>query len=128
LAEDRDLLNTALGDVCSRDLTTLSPTDAIETAVARMRESAVRRLPVVEEGRPVGILALGDLAVEQDASSCRACRRRIVGVVRISPVVRRIGLSVLRGAPENPARTGPAQQSLLRYGLSEFWWRRAGPC
>jgi CBS domain-containing protein len=57
LAEDRDPVNTALGDVCSRDLTILSPSDAIETAVAKMRESTVRRLPVVEEGRPVGILA-----------------------------------------------------------------------
>ena len=40
-----------------------------ETAVARMRASAIRRLPVVEDGRPVGILALGDLAAERDPGS-----------------------------------------------------------
>jgi CBS domain-containing protein len=81
LAEDRDPMNTALGDVCSRDLTTLSPSDAIETAVARMRESAVRRLPVVEEGRPVGILALGDLAVERDPES-------VLGEISAAPPTR----------------------------------------
>jgi CBS domain-containing protein len=69
LAEGRDPAKTALGDVCSRDLTTLRPNDAVETAVAKMRESAIRRLPVVEEGRPVGVVALGDLAVERDPES-----------------------------------------------------------
>ncbi|MBX9399068.1 CBS domain-containing protein [Streptomyces sp. TRM72054] len=34
-----------------------------------MRERAVRRLPVVEGGRPVGIVSLGDLAVERDPDS-----------------------------------------------------------
>jgi CBS domain-containing protein len=67
--KDRDPAKPALGDVCSRDLTTLNPSDAIETAVAKMRESAIRRLPVVEEGRPVGIVTLGDLAVERDPRS-----------------------------------------------------------
>jgi CBS domain-containing protein len=81
LAEGRDPVETALGDVCSRDLTTLGPSDAIETAVARMRESAIRRLPVVEEGRPVGILAPGDLAVERDPES-------VLGRIRAAPPTR----------------------------------------
>jgi CBS domain-containing protein len=34
-----------------------------------MREKAVRRLPVVEGGRPVGIVSLGDLAVEREPQS-----------------------------------------------------------
>jgi CBS domain-containing protein len=69
LAEGLDPSRTPLGTVCSRELTTVSPGDAIETAVARMRESAIRRLPVVEDGRLVGILALGDLAVEREPES-----------------------------------------------------------
>jgi CBS domain-containing protein len=69
LAEGLDPARTALGVVCSRELTTLDPGDAIDTAVTLMRESAIRRLPVVESGRPVGILALGDLAVERDPQS-----------------------------------------------------------
>ncbi|GJF25963.1 hypothetical protein SHO565_65270 [Streptomyces sp. HO565] len=34
-----------------------------------MREHAVRRVPVVDEGHPVGIVALGDLAMERDPGS-----------------------------------------------------------
>jgi CBS domain-containing protein len=69
VAEDRDLSHTSLGEICSREILALRPEDAIETAVATMREHAVRRLPVVEEGRPVGIVSLGDLAVERDPHS-----------------------------------------------------------
>ena len=58
-----------LAEVCSRDLTTLSPTDRVEDAVSYMREKAIRRLPVVEGGKPVGIVSLGDLAVERDPHS-----------------------------------------------------------
>ena len=34
-----------------------------------MRTHAVRRLPVVEGGQAVGIVSLGDLAVERDPGS-----------------------------------------------------------
>jgi CBS domain-containing protein len=37
--------------------------------VSLMREKAIRRLPVVEGGKPVGIVSLGDLAVERDPHS-----------------------------------------------------------
>jgi CBS domain-containing protein len=58
-----------LGEICSRELTTLSPTDTVEDAVSLMRQKAIRRLPVVENGQPVGILSLGDLALEKDPHS-----------------------------------------------------------
>jgi CBS domain-containing protein len=58
-----------LGEICSRELTTLSPTDRVEDAVTLMREKAIRRLPVVENGQPVGIISLGDLTVEEDPHS-----------------------------------------------------------
>jgi signal-transduction protein with cAMP-binding, CBS, and nucleotidyltransferase domain len=34
-----------------------------------MRENALRRLPVIEDGRPIGIVSLGDLAVERETGS-----------------------------------------------------------
>jgi CBS domain-containing protein len=37
-----------------------------------MREHDVRRAPVVQDGRPVGIVSLGDLAVELDSDSALA--------------------------------------------------------
>jgi CBS domain-containing protein len=69
IAEGRDPATAKLADICSRDMTTLSPTDTVEDAVRLMRDKAVRRLPVVEEGKPVGIVSLGDLAVTQDPHS-----------------------------------------------------------
>jgi CBS domain-containing protein len=66
VAEGRDLTATKVADICSRDLTTMAPADSVEDAVRLMREKAVRRLPVVEEGIAVGIISLGDLALSQD--------------------------------------------------------------
>ncbi|HEX6206856.1 MAG TPA: CBS domain-containing protein [Actinomycetota bacterium] len=64
---------TPLSEVASEDVVTLSPSDAVAQAVAEMRDKAIRRLPVVdEEGRPVGIVSIGDLAVERDADSALA--------------------------------------------------------
>jgi CBS domain-containing protein len=50
-------------------LLTVPPTDSVEDAVRLMRTHAIRRLPVVEGGKAVGIVSLGDLAVERDPRS-----------------------------------------------------------
>lgn len=69
VAEGRDPASTLAGEVISADpLTTESTVDASE-AVRLMRDHAVRRLPVVEDDRVVGVVSLGDLAVERDPSS-----------------------------------------------------------
>jgi len=72
VAEDRDPATTTVGDIASRDPTTIESDRPEEDAVALMRERALRRLPVVEGGQPVGILTLGDLSVERDPDSALA--------------------------------------------------------
>jgi len=72
LAEGRDPATTKVGDICSRELTTLAPTDSVADAVRMMRQKALRRLPVVEGDRPVGIVTIGDLAIERDRDSALA--------------------------------------------------------
>lgn len=72
VAEGLDPRVNTLDQICSRTLTTVSPDDSIETAEGLMRERAIRRLPVVKRGRPVGIVSLGDLAIEQDRDSALA--------------------------------------------------------
>jgi CBS domain-containing protein len=72
VAEGRDVKTTRVGEVTSRDLETLAPTDSVDDAVRIMRERKIRRLPVVEGGRPVGIVSLGDLALERDQDSVLA--------------------------------------------------------
>jgi hypothetical protein len=69
VAEGRDLAATKVGDIYSQELTSVSPTDEVEQAVLLIREKAVRRLPVVEGGKPVGVVSIGDLAIERDPHS-----------------------------------------------------------
>lgn len=54
---------------CSDELVTVSPDEDLTQAVELMREHSVRRIPVVDHGRPVGIVSLGDMAMERDPES-----------------------------------------------------------
>jgi signal-transduction protein with cAMP-binding, CBS, and nucleotidyltransferase domain len=72
VAEGRDPNSTSIGEICSRDVATVTPDDSIGDAVRLMSEKAVRRLPVIENGRVAGIVSLGDLAIEQDPDSALA--------------------------------------------------------
>ncbi len=72
VAEGGDPNTMRLGQVLSGDLTSVSPDDPVERAVQLMRDRAVRRLPVVEDGKPVGVVSIGDLAMERDAGSVLA--------------------------------------------------------
>lgn len=72
VAESRDPDTTTLGEVCTSEVFALTPDDPIDEAIRLMGENAIRRVPVVELGRPVGIVAIGDLAVHLDPSSALA--------------------------------------------------------
>jgi CBS domain-containing protein len=72
VAEGRDPNRAMLGEICSRSLVHVSPDDPIEHAVALMRQRAVRRLPVVLDGTPVGIISLGDVVSARDPESALA--------------------------------------------------------
>lgn len=72
LAENRDPATTRLADICSADVVALGPDDDVSKAVQLVRERAVRRIPVVENGRPVGIVSIGDLALDRDSDSALA--------------------------------------------------------
>jgi CBS domain-containing protein len=69
VAEGMNPNETVLAQIASKELVTVSPEASVEDAVRLMRERAIRRLPVVEDGRPVGIVSLGDLAVEREPDS-----------------------------------------------------------
>jgi CBS domain-containing protein len=63
---------TTLGDCCSRELHTLKSNMDADEAVNVMREFAVRRIPVVDNGQAVGIVSIGDLAMSRDERSALA--------------------------------------------------------
>ena len=68
--EGNDLDQLRAKDVCTADhLTTLEPTAGVDEAIRLMTEKAIRRIPVVENELPVGIVTIGDLAVQRDPGS-----------------------------------------------------------
>ena len=68
----RDPSSTKVGDVATRDVKTLTPDSSVDDAIRIVREQNVRRIPVVEDGRPAGIVSIGDLAIERDTDSALA--------------------------------------------------------
>ncbi|GAB3459165.1 CBS domain-containing protein [Streptomonospora sediminis] len=72
VADGADCAQATVGDALSGRLAVIGPRDSIDDGVRIMREHAVRRLPVVEENRAVGMVSLGDLAVERDPASVLA--------------------------------------------------------
>ncbi|MEA2482345.1 MAG: hypothetical protein QOC55_292 [Thermoleophilaceae bacterium] len=64
--------DASVREACTTDLEALSPDDSVEDAIQKMEQGNVRRLPVVEDGKPVGIISLGDLAVNRDDDSALA--------------------------------------------------------
>jgi CBS domain-containing protein len=68
IAEGRDI-TSKLGDIVSSEVVCITPSDTADDAIRLMRERALRRVPVVENGKPIGIVSLGDLAGERDPRS-----------------------------------------------------------
>jgi CBS domain-containing protein len=72
VAEGRDADSTAVAEVCTTGVETIDPSASVDDALSLMREKDIRRLPVTKNGRPVGIISLGDLAVEREPESTLA--------------------------------------------------------
>src|SRR3984885_10131009 len=79
MVTDRDLVlrglaegegpDSPVGPLCSGDLIGVAADADLYQAEQLMREHAVRRLPVINEGQVVGIVSMGDLALTADADS-----------------------------------------------------------
>jgi CBS domain-containing protein len=64
VAESVDVQTLNVGDVASREPVTVEPGQDLDEALALMARHQVRRLPVVDDGQLVGILAQADVAIE----------------------------------------------------------------
>ena len=80
---DRDIVVRVVADGTDpgaakvRDAATTSPVtltvdQSVEDAISTMRDQDIRRVVVVQDGRPAGIVSLGDLAIERDTGSALA--------------------------------------------------------
>lgn len=72
---DRDLVlrgyagkhsgSTSITEVITRDVHTLSPDASVDDAADIMATHQIKRLPVLDNGNLVGIVALGDMAIHE---------------------------------------------------------------
>ena len=60
VAEGRDVQNTRLADVMTRNPQTVKPDQPFSVALQMMYGGKFRHVPVVEDGRPVGIISARD--------------------------------------------------------------------
>jgi CBS domain-containing protein len=72
VAEGRDADSTPVSDICTSGIEAMEPDASVDDALRKMRDEDIRRLPVVKNGRPVGIISLGDLAVDREPDSTLA--------------------------------------------------------
>ncbi|HSJ35007.1 MAG TPA: CBS domain-containing protein [Acidimicrobiia bacterium] len=87
IGKERDPANTTAGDlVDGREVVTIGADDDLTLAVRTMKESAVRRLPVIDGDRVIGIISQADLALHADET--------MVGEL----------VEVISGAPDNTGR------------------------
>ncbi len=66
IAEGKDPSDTTVEEVFSEDLSTIGPEAEVEEAAHLMAEKQVRRLPVVEDGKLIGMISIGDISVKHD--------------------------------------------------------------
>jgi CBS domain-containing protein len=67
--EGNDLDQLRAKDICTDQIVTVEPMTDVDEAVRLMTDKAIRRIPVVENDMPVGIVTIGDLAAQLDAES-----------------------------------------------------------
>ncbi len=70
-------LHEPVGPVMTRDVQTCSETDTIESLMGRMTAGKFRHMPVVQQGKLVGIVSIGDVVksrveeIEHEATALR---------------------------------------------------------
>jgi CBS domain-containing protein len=73
-----DLLTVSVGEVMSSPVVTCDPGDSVAELMAEMTNRRIRHFPVVEDGRLVGIVSIGDVVksrldeIEYEAHSLRS--------------------------------------------------------
>jgi len=70
-------LHQPVGQVMTRDVQTCSETDTIESLMGHMTTGKFRHMPVVEQGKLIGIVSIGDVVkshveeIEREAAALR---------------------------------------------------------
>lgn len=69
VANDDDPHQTKVSEIMTRRVISVSPTEDTSAATERMAHAQIRRLPVEDGGRVVGMVSLGDIVKLPDCST-----------------------------------------------------------
>jgi len=69
VAESAGSTSAPLGDICGNTVHSVAPDTPVEEVIQMMEDKAIRRVPVLDGAKPVGIISIGDLAVQRDRES-----------------------------------------------------------
>lgn len=72
VADGENPETTTIGEICSEDLVFVGPDDEADRVVEMMRLRAVRRVPVIDGVRAIGVVSIGDMAMARDQRSALA--------------------------------------------------------
>jgi CBS domain-containing protein len=81
IVTDRDIVvraladgksNAQIGEIATGNVATIEADAPADKAAQIMRDQDIRRIPVLENGQPVGIVSIGDLAIQLDDDSALA--------------------------------------------------------
>lgn len=82
ILKGRSSADTPVRDIMASDVVTVAPTDSVETCMRLCTEHRVRHLPVVEDGKVVGVLSIGDLVkavISEQSAQIEHLQRYIAG-------------------------------------------------
>lgn len=76
IAVKLDCTSTKVSDIMNTKIIKTTPDTEIDEALETMKKNQIRRLPVIEDNKIVGILSMGDIAVtldEEETGEAFAC-------------------------------------------------------
>ena len=76
------VLQLAVRDLMTRQVVTCTPADSVKQVMAAMTRGRMRHLPVVEDGRLVGIISIGDVVknrLDEMATEANVLREAYLG-------------------------------------------------
>jgi len=78
----RSSSGTPVRDIMTASVITVNPADSIDTCMRLCTDSRVRHLPVVDDGRVVGVVSIGDLVkavISEQGAQIEQLQRYIAG-------------------------------------------------
>ena len=82
ILKNRSSHDTPVSDIMTSPAVTVAPTDTVHHCMEVMTQRRFRHLPVVESGRVVGVLSIGDLVkavIEEQSAQIEQLERYIAG-------------------------------------------------